>query len=207
MPRGKISVEDLETESTIKLNWREVKGTINVAMILDASGSMKKVQNGKTLMEAAKESIRDFTSSLPENANVSLTVYGHKGSGSEKDKELSCNGIEEVYSLSKYDAAFDSALNSIPASGWTSIAQSMKTVGSKLMDQTDATNVIYLVSGGKETCDGDAAEEARVLAESKVNPIRGFIPVRSESVNHMKNHGLRGSTRYLPIDQLSIRTL
>ena len=69
-PRGKINLEELETTSNIKLNGREMKETINIAIILDASGSMKNVRGGKTLMEIAKESIQDFASNLPDHAHI-----------------------------------------------------------------------------------------------------------------------------------------
>lgn len=61
LPRGKISLEELDATSNIQLNGREMKDHINVAIILDASGSMKKVIGGKTLMDIAKESIQEFT--------------------------------------------------------------------------------------------------------------------------------------------------
>ena len=57
-----------------------------IAIILDASGSMKNVQGGKILMEIAKESIQEFASNLPDHAHISLRIYGHKGTGSDQDK-------------------------------------------------------------------------------------------------------------------------
>ncbi|WP_029191178.1 hypothetical protein [Ornithinibacillus scapharcae] len=51
----------------------------------------------KTMMQIAKESIKDFLEQVPEEANVSLRVYDHKGSSSNSDKELSCSTIEQLY--------------------------------------------------------------------------------------------------------------
>ncbi|MCC3645953.1 MAG: hypothetical protein ACQEXE_04160 [Bacillota bacterium] len=63
-------------------------------------------------MDLAKEAIQQFVESLPQKANVSLSVYGHVGTGQEKDKEKSCRKVEEVYPLSAYDpAAFTNSLN------------------------------------------------------------------------------------------------
>ncbi|MFS0861923.1 vWA domain-containing protein [Fredinandcohnia sp. 179-A 10B2 NHS] len=199
-PRGKINLEEVETKSNIKLNGREVKENINVAIILDASGSMLKVQGGKTLMDIAKESINNFTSNLPENAKVSLTVYGHKGSNSDKDKELSCSSIEEIYPLSSYEStSFDSALQSISPSGWTSMAESLKHVGNKLSSNENATNVIYLVSDGRETCDGNPSEEAKLLAQSNVQPIINVIglAVTGEDADQLKEIAENAEGRYI----------
>lgn len=199
-PRGKINLEELEAKSNIKLNGREVKDHINVAIILDASGSMLKVHGGKTLMDIAKESINNFTSNLPENAKVSLTVYGHKGSNSDKDKELSCSSIEEIYPLSSYEStSFDSALQSISPSGWTSMAESLKHVGNKLSSNVNATNVIYLVSDGKETCDGNPTEEAKLLAQSNVQPIINVIglAVTGEDAAQLKDIAKNAEGRYI----------
>ncbi|MBU7595245.1 VWA domain-containing protein [Metabacillus halosaccharovorans] len=201
LPRGKISLEELDATSNIQLNGREMKDHINVAIILDASGSMKKVIGGKTLMDIAKESIQEFTTNLPENANVSLTVYGHKGTSSDQDKELSCKGIEEIYSLSKYDAeSFQKAIQSISPSGWTSIAESLKQTGSKL-NNNDATNVIYLVSDGEETCDGKPKEEAQALAQSDINAIINVIglSVTSEDAAQLKEIAESAEGRYIDV--------
>lgn len=72
------------------------KENYNVEIILDASGSMAAKVDGQTRMELAKETINNFLKNIPEKANVSLRVYGHKGSGSESDKEMSCSAIEQI---------------------------------------------------------------------------------------------------------------
>ena len=41
-PRGKINLEELETTSNIKLNGREMKETINIAIILICLGLYEK---------------------------------------------------------------------------------------------------------------------------------------------------------------------
>ncbi|CEG26404.1 vWA domain-containing protein [Bacillus sp. B-jedd] len=199
-PRGKISLEDVEAKSNIKLNGREMKEQINVAIILDASGSMKQVKGGKTLMEMAKDSISEFSSGLPDNAKVSLTVYGHKGTGSDSDKQLSCSSIDEIYPLSAYNAdSFATAVNSVSPSGWTSMARSLKQAGEKLGNNSDATNVIYLVSDGKETCDGNPAAEAKALAQSNINPIINVIglSVNGEDAAQLKQIADSAGGRYI----------
>ena len=201
-PRGKINLGEVEEKSNIKLNGREVKENVNVAIILDASGSMKNIQDGKTLMDIAKESIREFASNLPEKANVSLTIYGHKGTGSEADKQLSCSGIEEVYPLGVYNAGeFTSKVNGIVPSGWTSMGASLKQVGEKLANENaeNSTNVIYLVSDGKETCDGNPAEVAKTLAATDIEPIINVIglAVNNEDAKALEQIAKNAEGRYI----------
>ncbi|UFT99715.1 VWA domain-containing protein [Radiobacillus kanasensis] len=202
LPRGKITLEDLQNGSGLKLNGREVKENINVAIILDASGSMKAEQNGKSQMEIAKDAIKEFVSNLPEKTNVSLTIYGYKGSGSDADKELSCKSIKEIYPLKKYNnGEFDKALASVDPKGWTPIASALKQAGKTLEDlKSDAnTNVIYLVSDGEETCDGDPAQVAEDLVSTDIKPIINVIgfAVGSEQRKQLEKVAEAAEGRYI----------
>ncbi|MBA4603017.1 hypothetical protein H2C83_11955, partial [Thermoactinomyces sp. AMNI-1] len=74
----------------------------NVVVLLDASGSMVGRVDGYTKMTLAKNAILRFAGSLPEQAHVSLRVYGHEGSNQKKDKEVSCKSTEQVYPLTPF---------------------------------------------------------------------------------------------------------
>lgn len=50
----------------------QFKEQMNVLVILDVSGSMANTIDGKSMVDIAKDSIRDFTSDLPEEANIGL---------------------------------------------------------------------------------------------------------------------------------------
>lgn len=67
----------------------------NISILLDASGSMAAQVSGGRKMDVAKEAVETFASTFPDGVNVSLIAYGHRGSNSEKDKQLSCSEIEE----------------------------------------------------------------------------------------------------------------
>ncbi|WP_053218349.1 vWA domain-containing protein [Virgibacillus senegalensis] len=201
-PRGKITLEDLQNKSGLKLNGQEVKENINVAIILDASGSMKAEQNGKSQMEIAKDAITDFVSNLPEKTNVSLTIYGFEGSGSDEDKELSCKSIEEIYPLKKYNSTeFDNALAEVEPKGWTPIASSLKQAGETLqnLNSDSNTNVIYLVSDGEETCDGNPEKVAEDLVASDIQPIINIIgfAVGSEQREQLEKVAEAAEGRYI----------
>ncbi|MDQ0230840.1 VWA domain-containing protein [Metabacillus malikii] len=154
-----------------------VNGVSNIAILLDASGSMAQKIGGKTKMELAKEAINNFVASMPEGANVSLRVYGHKGSNSDSDKELSCASTELVYELNAYNEAdFKASLDSFRPTGWTPIANAiMESKKDFEKAANDAQNIIYVVSDGIETCDGDPVKAAKELHDSNIKAVVNII--------------------------------
>ena len=83
----------------------QFKENLNVLVLLDASGSMGKNIGGQTQMDAAKKAMYILWKELPEEANVGLRVYGHKGTGSSADKAMSCSSSDLIYPLSPYEKA------------------------------------------------------------------------------------------------------
>ncbi|GAA0600862.1 hypothetical protein GCM10009001_16700 [Virgibacillus siamensis] len=162
----------------------QFKQNYNIEIILDSSGSMAAISGGKTRMELAKESINNFLSKVPEKANVSLRIYGHKGSGAESDKKMSCSAIEQVYGFAPYNKQkFQKALNKFEPKGWTPIAsalkQSMKSM--KEYDSKNNTNLIYLVSDGIGTCGGDPVKVAKSFSKSNAKPIINIIGFQTDA--------------------------
>lgn len=156
----------------------QFKEQLNVEIILDGSGSMGNVIDGKTMMDIAKDSIKDFAASLPEGANIALRVYGHKGTGSDKDKELSCSSNELIYEMQGYDSnLLNEAMAPIKPAGWTPLADAIEQAKSDLSqyDSETNTNIVYLVSDGVETCNGDPVAKAKELADSDIQPIVNVI--------------------------------
>ncbi|MDZ5713681.1 vWA domain-containing protein [Jeotgalibacillus haloalkalitolerans] len=162
----------------------QFKENYNVEIILDASGSMGAYAGDQTRMEQAKEEINSFLSSVPEEANVSLRVYGHEGTGDEADKAKSCGAIEEVYERGPYEsAAFQEALNQFDPAGWTPVAGALESSAESFadLDAEENTNLVYLVSDGIETCDGDPVAAAKSFADSNVSPIINVIGFNADS--------------------------
>ncbi|MDF2682279.1 MAG: hypothetical protein K0R47_3469 [Brevibacillus sp.] len=169
----------------------QFRENFNVEIVLDASGSMAEKIGDKTKMELAKEAIKEFAEALPEEAKVSLRVYGHKGSGADAHKQLSCSSSDLVYQLQSYDAEkLDDALDLFEPTGWTSIAHSLRLAqGDLALYEADKnTNVIYLVSDGIETCGGDPAAVAKELSQSKIMPLLNVIgfDVNAEGQKQLK---------------------
>lgn len=154
------------------------KENYNIEVLLDGSGSMGAYIGNKTMMQIAKEAINNFMKQVPKEANVSLRVYGHKGTGSNSDKNLSCSTIEQVYGYAPYDeTAFQKELDQIQPAGWTPLADALKQAEESLAkyDTENNTNLIYVVSDGVETCDGDPVAIAESLANSNAKPIINII--------------------------------
>lgn len=159
------------------------KPNYNIEILLDASGSMANYAGSRTRMEIAKEAILQFVQKVPEEANVSLRVYGHEGTGADRDKELSCSTIEQVYGFAPYDEEkFKNALSEFEPAGWTPLAGALSAAKESMASfhTDDHTNLIYVVSDGIETCDGDPVAVAEELSQSDIQPIINIIGFQTD---------------------------
>ncbi|MDO5095437.1 MAG: VWA domain-containing protein [Peptostreptococcaceae bacterium] len=151
---------------------------INIELVLDASGSMAKEIDGKSMMDIAKESIVQILDSLPENANVGLRVYGHKGNNTKAGKAESCNSSELIHPIEQLNvAAIKEKLAPITSTGWTPIAKSIELGAKdfeKFQDKKDL-NIMYIISDGIESCDGDPIQAATNVRNLGVKPIMGIV--------------------------------
>lgn len=178
--------QDLETlltfDSTIEVDIDRPEETVDAptlktahyAILVDASGSMAAKVGGKTRMEAAKEAVMEFAEQVPENATISLRVYGHEGSNKEREKGLSCDSTEVLYNSSFEAAGFKNALSQVKPVGWTPIALGLQMVKGDIPEGTDDV-VVYVVSDGIETCNGDPVKEAETLVSSDIQTVVNII--------------------------------
>ena len=151
---------------------------VNVEIVLDASGSMAKQINGQSMMNIAKNSITEVLKHLPKNAKVGLRVFGHKGNNTDSGKTESCSANELIHPIETLNtSAISKALSSVEATGWTSIADSIKNGGEDLskFKEEGAVNILYIVTDGIETCGGDPIEAAQTLKNSGTNVVLGII--------------------------------
>ncbi|QQK81400.1 VWA domain-containing protein [Salicibibacter cibi] len=150
----------------------------NAQIILDASGSMAEEIDGTSKMDIAKDSIASFVETLPEDAQIGLRVYGHEGDNTNEGREESCNSSELVYDIQEYEEdEFADELDDVEPTGWTPISYSLQEAEQDFEDYPgeENTNIIYLVSDGIETCDGDPVEAAEQLSSSEVEPFLNII--------------------------------
>ena len=151
---------------------------VNLELVLDASGSMAKQINGRSMMDIAKESITKTLQQLPPNANVALRVYGHKGNNKANGKTESCASSDLIHPMAPLDTgAIQTQLNAIAPTGWTPLAESI-TRGAADFDahQGDGNlNILYVISDGIETCDSDPILAATNLKQRNIKPVLGII--------------------------------
>ena len=154
------------------------KEYLNIIIILDSSGSMAEGISGGKKMDIAKKVLNNFVENLPERAWVGLMAYGHKGSSAASSKALSCAGIEMVYPLSALNKnQLMQAINSFQPTGYTPIAGSLQKAKEILAskDPEKTTNIIYLISDGIETCDGDPVAVAKELNGLNVQTLVNIV--------------------------------
>src|SRR5699024_5132675 len=145
---------------------------------LDLSGSMKKEMDGEPMISIARKAVLEFISGLPDKANVGLRVYGHVGSGKESDKKRSCSSSDLIYDVQPYEEKeFKEALHKYEPKGWTPIAYSLEQAKEDFEDypSDEYTNLVYVVSDGIETCEGNPVEVAKLLNDTEIHPIVNVI--------------------------------
>ncbi len=174
---------------------------LNVSILFDASGSMNAQINGNTKMDLAKDAVEAFVSDLPDNVNISLTIYGHEGTGDNSDKELSCSSIDEIYPMGPYDEdEFGEALDSFAPAGWTPLADAILKANEALNqgENQEYDNIVYVVSDGVETCDGDPVSAAEELTQSDIKAIVNIIgfDVDDEGQQQLKQVAEAGDGEY-----------
>jgi Ca-activated chloride channel homolog len=172
----------LHFDSTVDVSIERPDETVNeptlkkahYAILVDASGSMAAKVGNKTRMEAAKEAVMEFAEQVPENATISLRVYGHKGSNKEADKTASCGSTENLFNASFEEGAFQQALAEVKPVGWTPIALGLQSVKEDIPENADDV-VVYVVSDGIETCNGDPVQEAKNLVSADIQAVVNII--------------------------------
>jgi hypothetical protein len=138
---------------------------VNLALILDASGSMlaELPGTGKSKLVVAKEVMAELIPQIPAEINGALWAYGHRYP--EDPKEESCRDIERIFALGPVDAAaYVQKINAINAIGYTPISDSIEQAARDL--PPGDLNSIILVSDGEETCGGDPCALAEALKAS-----------------------------------------
>lgn len=174
---------------------------VNIAVLFDSSGSMAADVGGISKIQSAKEAISSFVSGLPDSANVSLTVYGHKGTDKAADKERSCEAIESVYELGEFDELqFTAALDSFSPAGWTPLASALASAQNHFDGQAsgESENLIYVVSDGMETCNGNPVKQAEELNQSGAKAIVNIIgfDVENDGQKQLKEVANAGDGTY-----------
>ncbi|MGY0497578.1 vWA domain-containing protein [Nocardia sp. FBN12] len=140
-------------------------------LILDASGSMERPDQGGTMMDSAKRAVRSFVASAPAESSVGLTTYGTGTSNSEADKAAGCRDVQVLAQPTTIDKpALTAAVDGIHARGWTPMGTALRQAADALPDAGPRS--IVLVSDGDDTCSPpDPCEVAKELKQQGVDLI------------------------------------
>lgn len=137
---------------------RSPGATQNLAIILDASGSMLARIDGAPKTVIARQALIALVERLPETTTVALRTYGHRRADDCSDTEL----VQAPAPIQRADLI--NRINAIrPVNGGrTPIAQSLEDMARDLAS-VDGEVLIVLVSDGDETCGGDPVATAAAL--------------------------------------------
>jgi hypothetical protein len=135
----------------------------NVALVLDASGSMNgKIKGGRVKIDAAKQAVAEMVNQMDGSINLSLRAYGHQFHRREKNCQ-DTSVIVPFGAVSDVASKVASQANSLTAQGYTPITYVLGLAADDLKG-LPGTRTIVLVSDGKETCEGNPCLLAKKLA-------------------------------------------
>jgi hypothetical protein len=132
----------------------------NVMFIFDSSGSMKTSIGRESRMDAAKRAMVEALASIPTDARVGLTLYGHR-------RAKDCGDIELVSPVGA-DRPSDLAqtIKGLQPKGETPIAESLRHALRSFAAFKGQNNRIVLVTDGIEECRGDPCAAAQAIADA-----------------------------------------
>lgn len=158
----------------IFLSFTRVQGQelTRILFILDASNSMNANWGGQTRIEAAKELLVKTVDSLNGSANlqIALRVYGHQSPITATYQDCNDTKLEVPFGPDNF-MKVRNKIRTIIAKGTTPIARSLEAAASDFPD-TNARNIIILITDGLEACDNDPCVIAKKLHDKgvKVTP-------------------------------------
>lgn len=137
-----------------------------VALVLDASGSMKEtLPDGVTRIDAAKHAVEKLVGTLPGETRLALRAYGHQS----PTKDMNCKDtalLSPFGSVKQDKDAVVAKANALVPQGYTPISYVLQQAANDLSSEEASAHTVVLVSDGKETCAGDPCAVAKSLAEA-----------------------------------------
>ena len=141
----------------------------HLILAIDSSGSMAGSVGGESKMDIARREALTFLQDLDETVSVGLVVYGHEGNNQDDGKAVSCASSEMIHGFETDRSALAQTITSLRPMGWTPMGGVLKYSAEIIAGlpepdgETVLAPVIYMISDGEETCDGDPAAEAAAL--------------------------------------------
>jgi len=140
------------------------KPKTRILFILDGSGSMLNLWEGKPRMVIAKEILNNIATKLNKipNVQMGLRVYGHLYPDNCKDSRL------EVPFSSSNLLSIREKLGKIKPKGKTPITYALEKAGYDFPLDPNSRNIIILITDGFESCEGDPCATSLSLQKKGV---------------------------------------
>ncbi|WP_175570445.1 vWA domain-containing protein [Vannielia litorea] len=185
--------------------------TTHILLAIDASGSMAGAAGNLSKMDAAKREARAFLGEVHEDVDVGLMVYGHKGSNKPEGKAESCAAAEMVHGFDAPRSKLGDTVEELRPVGHTPIAGALEEAARLVADLPAGADgqapvpVVYLISDGEETCDGDPVAAAEALREAGVKTTVNTIgfAVDAETEAQLQAIAQAGGGTYYPAEDAS----
>ncbi|MGR3794425.1 vWA domain-containing protein [Vannielia sp. SX4] len=182
--------------------------TTHIILALDASGSMAGSAGSLSKMEAAKREAKTFLGDVHKDVDVGLMVYGHKGSNKPEGKAESCAATEMVHGFDSARRKLGETIDALRPVGYTPLAGALEEAGRLIASLPEGKEgespvpVVYLISDGEETCDGDPVAAAKVLIEAGVKTTVNTIgfAVDAETEAQLQAIAEAGGGNYYPAE-------
>jgi Ca-activated chloride channel family protein len=147
--------------------------TSHMILAMDASGSMAGQVGGETKMVIAQREALAFLTEIPREVKVGLAVYGHRGNNQLDGKVESCEATELIHDFSANRRQLKDSISALRPTGWTALGGVLNFAGEVVAEldpprEGELAPVIYILSDGEETCDGDPVAAAAALYEAGV---------------------------------------
>jgi hypothetical protein len=154
----------------------------SVALVLDASGSMKAaLPDGTTRIDAAKTAVARLVTTLDRRTRLALRIYGDQSPTAKKDCKDTrvLGGFDTVESNG---AGIVDQARGIQPQGYTPITYALTLAAQDLSTEESNSRVVVLVSDGKETCQGDPCAAAKALADADAKLVVHTVGVGVDAV-------------------------
>lgn len=167
----------------------------SVALILDASGSMKvPLRDGTSRIAAAKAAVEQLVGSLPASSRLSFWAYGHQSPTEQRN----CKDIAQLVpfgALSDNKAGIIAQTRALKAQGYTPITESLRRAAENLATEEAASHVVVLVSDGRETCQADPCAAAKALADANAKLVVHTVGVGVDTATRMQLQCIANNAR------------
>jgi hypothetical protein len=176
----------------LTLVWSTVSLAIesSVLFVLDGSGSMQAMLNGRPKIEHARTLLSQFIASLPPDKRIGLATFGHT-------RKNDCSDIEMLTPVGSARTAVIKAMESIHPKGMTPLTGAMQLAAAQFREYEGEAQVI-VISDGKETCEGDpcaAVRKARAAGVKMQVHVVGF-DVTPEETKQLRCIAEAGDGKY-----------